>query len=139
MTRVQQRTRANLSEPGRTEFQPELIRTFATPRAPVELPHWQVAQQQTFGAAVSLAIGSKTLEAVARAIGMGKSQLCEITKNRKHFPMGKARDFAYYVGNWGLQQWIAHDAGFRLVVRPESPDEELARLRAQVAELSHVA
>jgi len=48
--------------------------------------------------------------------------------------MGKARDFAYYVGNMAIQQWVAHDMGLRLVQRPESPEEKMARLEAENAE-----
>lgn len=113
------------------------LRALGSMREPVEIPAWMIAQCQTFGDAVALSLqfGKKTLDRAAGSIGMSKSHLCEVTKNRKHFPMGKARDFAYYVGNMAIQQWVAHDMGLRLVQRPETGDEKLARLEAENAEL----
>lgn len=117
--------------------QPQLIRTFTTAREPVELPQWEIESLLTFGDAVAHAMqrGKKTLDRTADAIGMCKSQLCEITKNKKHFPMGKARDFSSYVGNLAIQQWVAWDAGFQLAKRPESTDERLHRLERENAQL----
>jgi plasmid maintenance system antidote protein VapI len=121
--------------------QPQLIRTFTTARDPVELPQWEIESLQTFGDAVAHAMqrGKKTLDRTADAIGMKKSQLCEITKNKKHFPMGKARDFSAYVGNLAVQQWVAWDAGFQLARRPESADEKLVRLERENAALRQQA
>jgi hypothetical protein len=118
-------------------FQPQLLRTLSVMRDPVELPQWMIEGCATFGDAVALSMqhGKKTLDRTADAIGMQKGQLCEITKNAKHFPNGKARDFAYFVGNLAVQQWIAWDAGYTLAKRPESSDERLHRLEAENAEL----
>lgn len=109
----------------------------AAVKAPERVPAHLVSLCRASGEAVLLAIryGKKTQRQVANAIGMEPAQLARIVCGNAHMPADKGLDFAHAVGNWGWQQWVAHVCGFDLVQRAESPEERVARLEAENAEL----
>jgi plasmid maintenance system antidote protein VapI len=106
-------------------------------KPPGRLPAHFVALCRTSGEAVLMAIryGKKSQRQVAHAIGMEPAQLSRIVSGNAHMPADKARAFAYAVGNWGWQQWVAFDSGMDVVPRSESAEEKMARLEAENAEL----
>lgn len=106
-------------------------------KSPERIPAHLVALCRASGEAVLLAIryGKKSQRQVAGEIGLEPSQLARVVIGNAHMPADKARAFAYAVGNWGWQQWVAFDSGMDLVQRQESPEERLARLEAENAEL----
>lgn len=110
---------------------------FGVVRSPDRIPAHLVSLCRTSGEAVLLAIryGKKTQRQVASAIGMEPAQLSRIITGGAHMPADLAVDFAHAVGNWGWSQWLAHFIGADLVVRQESPEERVARLEAENAEL----
>lgn len=57
--------------------------------------------------------------------------MSRIISGNAHMPADVALRFAQVVGNWGWQQWVAHNCGMDLVQRAESPEERLARLEAE--------
>lgn len=109
----------------------------STMKRPERVPAHLVSLCRTSGEAVLLAIryGKKTQRQVANGIGMEPAQLARIVAGNAHMPADRALELAYVVGNWGWQQWIAHTSGFDLVTRVESPEERVARLEAENAEL----
>lgn len=109
----------------------------STVKAPERVPVHLIALCRTSGEAVLLAIryGKKSQRQVANDIGMEPAQLARIVVGNAHMPADKALALAYVVGNWGWQQWVAHTCGFDLVTRQESPEERMARLEAENAEL----
>ncbi len=106
-------------------------------KRPERIPAHLVSLCRSSGEAVLLAIryGKKTQRQVAGAIGMEPAQLARIVTGTAHMPADKALELAYAVGNWGWQQWVAHASGFELAQRSESPEERVARLEAENAEL----
>ena len=106
-------------------------------KRPERVPAHLVSLCRTSGEAVLLAIryGKKTQRQVAAAIGIEPAQLSRVVVGNAHMPADKALELAYAVGNWGWQQWVAHTCGFDLVTRVESPEERVARLEAENAEL----
>lgn len=98
------------------------------------VPSHLIALCRTSGEAVLLAIrvGSKSQRQVANDIGMEPAQLSRIIAGNAHMPADAAVRFAQVVHNWGWQQWVAHSCGMELVQRPESPEERLVRLEAEV-------
>lgn len=106
-------------------------------KRPERVPAHLVSLCRTSGEAVLLAIryGKKSQRQVAAAIGMEPAQLARIVTGTAHMPADKALALAHVVGNWGWQQWVAHASGFELAPRAESPEERLARLEAENAEL----
>lgn len=110
-------------------------------RKPERVPAHLVALCGTQQEALRLAqqYGKKSQQQVANALGIEKSQWSRILSGLANFPANKARAFAYCVGNWGWQQWIAYDAGMELVPRSESMEEKMARLEAENAELKATA
>ena len=106
-------------------------------RSPERVPAHLVSLCRSSGEAVLLAIryGKKSQRQVANDIGMEPAQLARIVVGNAHMPADKALALAYVVGNWGWQQWVAHTSGFDLVTRQESPEERMARLEAENAEL----
>lgn len=113
------------------------FRFLSVAKGPERIPAHLVALCRTSGEAVRLAIqyGKKSSRQVANDIGMEVAQLSRILCGNAHMPADKARSMAYAVGNWGWQQWVAFDAGMDLVQRAESPEERLARLESENAEL----
>jgi len=101
------------------------------------VPSHLVSLCRSSGEAVLLAIryGKRNQSKAAFAIGMTPAQLSRIISGNAHMPADKATEFAYYVKNWGWQQWIAFSCGMDMVPRSESPEEKMARLEARVAEL----
>jgi len=106
-------------------------------KPPQRVPRALVELCKSSGEAVLLAIlyGKKSASQVAEAIGMERAQLSRIVSSNAHMPADLARNFAYAVGNWGWQQWIAFDAGLDLVKREESAEEKLYRLEQENADL----
>jgi len=106
-------------------------------KSPERIPAHLVSLCRTSGEAVRLAIqyGRKSARQVAMDIGMEVAQMSRILTGNAHMPADKARSFAYSVANWGWQQWVAFDCGLELVQRNESPEEKLARLEAENADL----
>jgi transcriptional regulator with XRE-family HTH domain len=106
-------------------------------RKPERIPSHLVALCGSAQEALRLAqqYGKKSQQQVANALGIEKSQWSRILSGLANFPANKARAFAYCVGNWGWQQWVAFDAGMDLVPRSESTEERMARLEAENAEL----
>jgi plasmid maintenance system antidote protein VapI len=106
-------------------------------KSPERVPAHLVSLCRSSGEAVLLAIryGKKTQRQVANTIGMEPAQLARIVGGTAHMPADKGLELAYAVGNWGWQQWVAHACGFDLVQRSESPEERVARLEAENAEL----
>jgi len=92
---------------------------------------------RTSGEAVMLAIryGKKSQRQVANDIGMEPSQLSRIVAGNAHMPADLALTFARSVRNWGWSQWVAHSCGMDMVPRVESPEERMARLEAENADL----
>jgi plasmid maintenance system antidote protein VapI len=113
------------------------FRFLASMKKPVRLPNALVALCKTSGDALSAAMGygGKKPKQVAAELGMRREQLSRILSGQHFFPADKAVAFAYIVGNWGFQQWVAFDAGMDLVPRSESTEERMARLEAENAEL----
>ena len=106
-------------------------------KRPERVPAHLVSLCRTSGEAVLLAIryGKKSQRQVANDIGMEPAQLARIVVGNAHMPADKALALAYVVGNWGWQQWVAHSSGHDLVTRQERPEERMARLEAENAEL----
>lgn len=100
-------------------------------------PAHEVALCKTSGQAVGLAIlkSGKTASQVADLIGMEKAQLSRILHGSHHFPADKSVDLARATHSWAWHQWIAMQAGYDLVPRRETPEERLARLESENAEL----
>lgn len=109
----------------------------APTKRPERIPAHLVSLCRTSGEAVMLAIryGNKSQRQTANVIGLEPAQLSRIITGGAHMPADKALALAYAVGNWGWQQWVAHTCGFDLVQRVESPEERVARLEAENAEL----
>lgn len=84
---------------------------------------------------LSMQYGKKSARQVSEAIGLEPAQLSRVLCGNAHMPADKAQAFAYFVGNWGWQQWVAHTCGMDLVPRQESAEEKLSRLEAENAEL----
>lgn len=101
------------------------------------VPAHLVSLCRSSGEAVLLAIryGKKSQRQVAGDIGMEPAQLSRIISGNAHMPADLALTFAHAVKNWGWQQWVAHACGMDLVPRTESPEERMARLEAENAEL----
>lgn len=114
---------------------------FSQTRAPQRIPANLVSLCRSSGEALRLAIqyGKRTQGYVADSIGMERAQLSRILSGIAHFPGDKAREFAYVVGNWGWQQWVAHECGMDLVPRQETVEERIHRLEAENAELRAAA
>ena len=106
-------------------------------KRPERIPAHLVGLCRSSGEAVLLAIryGKKSQRQVASGIGMEPAQLSRIVTGGAHMPADLAVAFAHAVGNWGWSQWCAHSIGMELVARSESPEEKLARLEAENAEL----
>jgi len=106
-------------------------------KRPERVPAHLVSLCRTSGEAVLLAIryGKKSQRQVAESIGIEPAQLSRVVLGNAHMPADKGLALAYACGNWGWQQWIAHACGFDLVTRVESPEERVARLEAENAEL----
>lgn len=106
-------------------------------KSPERIPAHLVALCRSSGEAVLLAIryGKKSQRQVAGAVGIEPAQLARVICGNAHMPADKARALAYAVGNWGWQQWVAFDCGMDMVPRVESPEERLARLESENAEL----
>jgi plasmid maintenance system antidote protein VapI len=106
-------------------------------KRPDRVPAHLVGLCQSSGEAVLLAIryGKKSQRQVAGIIGMEPAQLSRIVTGGAHMPADLAVVFAHAVGNWGWSQWCAHSVGMDLVARSESPEERMARLEAENAEL----
>lgn len=100
-------------------------------------PAHEVALCKTSGQAVALAIlkSRKTASRVADEIGMERAQLSRIVSGQHHFPADRALEFARSTHSWAWHQWVAFQGGFDMVPRTESPEERLARLEAENAEL----
>lgn len=126
---VQQSTQGNV-------MQKELA-LLGSVKHPERVPAHLVSLCRSSGEAVLLAIryGKKSQRQVAQSIGMEPAQLSRIVTGGAHMPADLAVEFAHAVGNWGWSQWLAHSVGMELVVRSESPEERLARLEAENAEL----
>ncbi len=101
------------------------------------VPSHLIALCKTSGEAVLLAIriGNKSQRQAAHDIGMEPAQLSRIISGNAHMPADAALRFAQVVNNWGWQQWVAHACGMDIVPRTESPEERLARLEAENADL----
>lgn len=97
------------------------------------VPAHLISLCRTSGEAVLLAIriGNKSARQVSHDIGMEPAQMSRIISGNAHMPADVALRFAQVVGNWGWQQWVAHNCGMDLVQRAESPEERLARLEAE--------
>ena len=110
---------------------------FGLLRSPERIPAHLVGLCRSSGEAVLLAIryGKKTQRCVAHCIGMEPAQLSRIVTGGAHMPADLAIEFAHAVGNWGWSQWLAHQIGADLVARQESPEERVARLEAENADL----
>lgn len=106
-------------------------------KRPERVPSHLVDLCRSSGEAVLLAIryGKKSQRQVAGVIGMEPAQLSRIVTGGAHMPADLAVSFAHAVGNWGWSQWCAHSVGMDLVTRSESPEEKMARLEAENAEL----
>lgn len=106
-------------------------------KKPERVPAHLVGLCRTSGEAVLLAIryGNKTQRQVAGTVGIEPSQLARIIVGNAHMPADKSVAFAHAVGNWGWSQWVAHTCGMDLVQRSESPEERMARLEAENADL----
>lgn len=104
---------------------------------PERVPSHLVGLCRSSGEAVLLAIryGKKSQRQTAQTIGMEPAQLSRIVTGSAHMPADLAVSFAHAVGNWGWSQWCAHSIGMDLTARNESPEERLARLEAENAEL----
>lgn len=100
-------------------------------------PAHEVALCKTSGQAIGLAIlkSGKTASRVADLIGMERAQLSRIIGGSHHFPADKALDFARATHSWAWQQWVSFQCGMDMVPRVESPEERLARLESENAEL----
>lgn len=112
-----------------------------TIKSPERIPAHLVSLCRSSGEAVLLAIryGKKSQRQVASAVGIEPSQLARVICGNAHMPADKARSFAYVVGNWGWQQWVAFDCGMDMVPRTESLEEKLARLESENADLRSAA
>lgn len=101
------------------------------------VPAHLVSLCRSSGEAVLLAIryGKKSQRQVAGDIGMEPAQLSRIVSGNAHMPADLAIAFAHSVKNWGWQQWVAHACGMDIVPRTESPEERMARLEAENADL----
>jgi len=110
-------------------------------KSPERIPAHLVALCRTSGEAVRLVInyGKRSIRQVADTIGMEPAQLSRIVTGNAHMPADKGVALAYASGNWGWHQWVAHSAGFDLSRREESPEERMARLEAENAELRRAA
>lgn len=110
-------------------------------KSPERIPANLIALCRTSGEAVRLAVnyGKRSIRQVADSIGMEAAQLSRIVTGNAHMPADKGVALAYAVGNWGWHQWVAFSAGFELARREESPEERLARLEAENAELRRAA
>lgn len=110
---------------------------FGVSKRPERVPAHLVSLCRTSGEAVMLAIryGKKSQRQIANSIGMEPAQLARIVTGNAHMPADKGLDLASACGNWGWQQWVAYASGFDLVTRQESPEERMARLEAENAEL----
>lgn len=109
----------------------------ASVKSPERVPAHLVSLCRSSGEAVLLAIryGKKSQRQAAHSIGMEPAQLSRIVTGSAHMPADLAVSFAHAVGNWGWSQWCAHIVGMDLVGRTESPEEKMARLEAENAEL----
>ena len=106
-------------------------------KRPERVPAHLVALCGTSAEAVRLAMnyGKKSARYVCERIGMEPAQMSRVLCGNAHMPADLAKPFAYAVGNWGWQQWVAFDCGMDIVPRQESAEEKLARLEAENAEL----
>lgn len=106
-------------------------------KRPDRVPAHLVALCSCSAEALRLAMqyGKKSARVVCEVIGMEPAQFSRILSGNAHMPADKAVAFAYAVGNWGWQQWVAFDCGMDLVPRQESSEERLARLEAENADL----
>jgi hypothetical protein len=100
-------------------------------------PSHEVALCKTSGQAIGLAIlkSGKTASTVADEIGMERAQLSRIMTGTHHFPADKGLTFARATHSWAWQQWISHQCGMDMLPRAESPEERMARLESENAEL----
>lgn len=100
-------------------------------------PSHEVALCKTSGQAIGLAIlkSGKTASRVADEIGMERAQLSRIMSGTHHFPADRALSFARSTYSWAWQQWVSFQCGMDMVPRTESPEERLARLESENAEL----
>ena len=100
-------------------------------------PAHEVALCKTSGQAIGLAIlkSGRTASCVADDIGMERAQLSRIIGGSHHFPADKALAFARATHSWAWQQWVSFQCGMDMVPRMESPEERLARLESENAEL----
>lgn len=106
-------------------------------KRPERVPSHLVALCNNSAEALRLAMqyGKKSARQVCERIGMEPAQMSRVLCGNAHMPADKAVNFAFAVGNWGWQQWVAFTCGMDLVPRQESAEERLSRLEAENAEL----
>lgn len=75
-------------------------------------------------------------KAVAQEVGIHNTTLTKVLNNERSMPDEYRDTFQEACGNDFYDQWWAFQRGYRLVEREETPEEELERLRAVVAQRS---